>query len=671
MFFSKKIIGKRIGLLLLMALFLGSCKKNHDTEIIYKEPAPEILDATCNWLNKDENFNKTTYLTTFYTYYNKKINEKNFNDAATALEIFSSKSDFFGWFDQSFFQTIKSFSNKYRNQISAVKASFIDKYLGDYYSDQGNYKKAISYYIKSTSFDVVDYITCRKKASGFLYIAWAYNCLGKQNLAFNYNLQALKYYKKLDDKSKLGGVYVNFSEIYKTIKDYKKSAKSIDSAIYYYSYDIKRQQENIFACLINKIDLYDKINDTIKKNQLIDSVFIVSYKYKTISTLAKTPFYTYKVYSLLDKNKITDAKKLLDELKPTIIKSNSVICKQLYDLCLTSYEIKKNNGFIDTTKITKAIPVLLENENYARALDFYYVLYKNAIAKKDFKNALNYSQKIAISKDSMQSKKMANKVAELNQKYQTKKKEQQIILQKETILNNKTTIALLGVTSICLFLLVFAISIINKQRKSKLDKQNIQLYTKQLLEKTEEERKRIASDLHDSVSHELLGLKNIADGKQTETNQKIDNIINDIRSISRNLHPIMFDIIGLKASVEQLTERAQSVNDFMVTSEINYEGSMATEKELQVYRIIQEAVSNVIKYAEAMAAKITISEKDNTIDIEIKDNGKGFNVKEVLNGSKSFGLHNIIERSKAIGGKAKITSNKNGTSILIQIKKVL
>ncbi len=209
-----------------------------------------------------------------------------------------------------------------------------------------------------------------------------------------------------------------------------------------------------------------------------------------------------------------------------------------------------------------------------------------------------------------------------------------------------------------------------KQKKLKLEKQNAQQYTKQLLEKTEEERKRIASDLHDSVSHELLSLKNSFEEKTDVTNNKIDAIINDIRIISRNLHPIMFDKIGLKASVEQLVERAQSVNDFMVTADVDYNNSLSINDELQVYRIIQEALSNIIKYANAVAAKITVSQKNNTLFVEIKDNGKGFNVTETLNGKNAFGLHNIIERSRAIGGEAKIISDKNGTIISIEIKKV-
>ena len=192
-------------------------------------------------------------------------------------------------------------------------------------------------------------------------------------------------------------------------------------------------------------------------------------------------------------------------------------------------------------------------------------------------------------------------------------------------------------------------------------------FTKQLLENTEDERKRIASDLHDSISHELLDLKNSFRQDFPLVNKKIDSIINDIRSISRNLHPIMFDKTGLKANLEQFVERIQQQNDFMVSTEINYKGSLRSADELQIYRIIQEALSNIIKYAKAHAAKITMQEMSGNIFIEIRDNGKGFDVKETLKSSKSFGLHNIIERSRVVGGKANIKSSETGTVITINI----
>jgi signal transduction histidine kinase len=201
------------------------------------------------------------------------------------------------------------------------------------------------------------------------------------------------------------------------------------------------------------------------------------------------------------------------------------------------------------------------------------------------------------------------------------------------------------------------------------DKINSMNFTKQLLENTEEERKRIAGDLHDSISHELLNLKSIFSQDLVVVNKKIDSIINDIRSISRNLHPVMFDKIGLVPNIEQLIERIQNQNNFFISTNINYSGTLSSADELQIYRIVQEALTNIIKYAQAHAAKITISEQKDKISIEIKDNGTGFDVKQALNSGKAFGLHNIIERSRVIGGEASINSSAEGTIIHINIPK--
>ena len=199
------------------------------------------------------------------------------------------------------------------------------------------------------------------------------------------------------------------------------------------------------------------------------------------------------------------------------------------------------------------------------------------------------------------------------------------------------------------------------------EKTNRMTFTKQLLENTEDERKRIASDLHDSISHELLNLKSMFKDDFVNLNTKVDAIINDIRGISRNLHPVMFDKIGLVPNIEVLVERLQAQNNFLVSTDLSYSGILTSADELQIYRIIQEALTNIIKYAQAHAAKIMILEEKNVLKIEIKDNGKGFNVKETLNSGKAFGLHNIIERSRIIGGVAQIESSNKGTIIQIEI----
>jgi signal transduction histidine kinase len=402
---------------------------------------------------------------------------------------------------------------------------------------------------------------------------------------------------------------------------------------------------------------------------LSDSTYHAFIKTGTIDTNVKVSLSGYYIIKLYHEGKFDEAKTLLDQLKPEVEALNSNIINLEYNVMLAGYEIEKNKGIKDTKLIKSTIPILMENRHFAKVQDCYAVLLNDAVAKKDYENAYLYAMERASIKDSLASMEMANAVIELDVKYQTEKKEQQIAIHKNTIHNKNTTIALLLSILVGFGLITVALFLFQKQKKLKREKDQTQLYTKQLLEKTEEERKRIASDLHDSVSHELLSLKNSLEEKTEGTNKKIDAIINDIRSISRNLHPIMFDKVGLKSTINQMVERAQTINDFLVTAEIAYEGTLPSSVELQIYRIIQEALSNIIKYADAVAAKITIIENKNNILIEIKDNGKGFDVQETLNNNHSFGLHNIIERSRAIGGESKIVSDSNGTIISIEIKK--
>lgn len=261
-----------------------------------------------------------------------------------------------------------------------------------------------------------------------------------------------------------------------------------------------------------------------------------------------------------------------------------------------------------------------------------------------------------------------DKLQELEVKYETNKKEQAIYLKEQTIKGNKRLIALL-ITAIITLILMIALYI-TIQRRKKLVKEKLQwqLFTKQLLTKTEEERKRIANDLHDSVNNDLLLIKSsVQKNTSQEIESKIDLLMNHVRAISRNLHPVLFEELGLQDCIEQLVQRVQEHNHFILNTEIEYHHCLTSADELQLYRVIQEAVNNIIKYSKAEAAIIILNEHKEKLVVEIKDNGIGFNVGETLSSNKSFGLHNIIERSIAINGNATITSNQNGTTIIIEI----
>lgn len=666
MFTKKRIILKIFSISLLL---LNSC--NQKTKVIlYTKPPDEKLDSVCKWLKLDENFEKPNYQKVFYDYYNKNIQAEKYTEVAKVMEIVSLQNASFAYFDTKFFNAVTAFEKNYKDKVSQKESTFIYTYFGDYYSDRGNFDKAISNYNKVLEIPVNDYQSCYKKGDTYRTLAWCYFCFGNQKLALENDYKALEYFKKTNRTDLPGSVYVNISSVYQANRDFDNAITTIDSALYYLKKEPKKQIGNIFIALFNKINIYDHDEKFDKMYPLIDSVYHAFNKSGIHDTSVKLSIYSYYNKKLLNENKFGEAQRIIKELEPEVRKLNSSVSNLEFIITKVSYEIAKNQGVKDTHLIESAIPVLMENKYFMKVRDCYSLLLNDAEMKKDFEKALFYEKERSKIKDSIGNQEMTEKTLALEKKYQTEKKEQQIALQKKTILNKNTTIALLVSLFIGLFLIIIVYIIRQKQKKLKLEKENTQLYTKQLLEKTEEERKRIASDLHDSVSHELLSLKNSFEEKTEIASQKIDSIINDIRSISRNLHPIMFDKIGLKESINQMVERAQSINNFMVTAEIEYDSALSSSHELQIYRIVQEALSNIIKYADAIAAKISITENENSIIIEIKDNGKGFNVEDTLRSKSSFGLHNIIERSRAIDGQAIITSNTNGTIITIEIKKI-
>jgi two-component system NarL family sensor kinase len=131
----------------------------------------------------------------------------------------------------------------------------------------------------------------------------------------------------------------------------------------------------------------------------------------------------------------------------------------------------------------------------------------------------------------------------------------------------------------------------------------------------------------------------------------------------------MLQSIGLKLSIETLCQQFSDTETLFVAHQIEYPKKLISlDEELQIYRIIQEALSNSAKYAQANAAKVTIlAEEGKQIFIEVRDNGKGFDVEKALNSANAFGLHSILQRAHYVGANAHISSSPKGTVVQIKI----
>lgn len=194
-----------------------------------------------------------------------------------------------------------------------------------------------------------------------------------------------------------------------------------------------------------------------------------------------------------------------------------------------------------------------------------------------------------------------------------------------------------------------------------------------LLEGQEVERKRIARELHDGLGQLLTTIRfklgDLTENETTKTEIKklLDDTIFEVRRISNNLMPSVLIDFGLKAALEKLITQIQNASGVQVS--LIYEKDTSNELPFEVitniYRIVQEALNNMAKYAEATEAEVAIFETNENIVVEIADNGKGFEINWL---SDSYGLKNMKERVNILKGIFTIKSIVNqGTIIYCEI----
>jgi len=204
-----------------------------------------------------------------------------------------------------------------------------------------------------------------------------------------------------------------------------------------------------------------------------------------------------------------------------------------------------------------------------------------------------------------------------------------------------------------------------------------------LIEGQEEERKRLARELHDGLGQMLtalkLGIENLgAHGTFSEKGQKllaelktlIGQTIGETRVISFNLMPAVLSDFGIASALKLLTSQTSNNTGFNVTFRTNFNGARLPKNiEIGMYRIAQEGIHNALKYAQADRIAVELVTKKKYIHLVIADNGKGFQYgKEADNGVAHLGINNMQERSHMINGSMKIDSRPGeGTRIHIRV----
>jgi signal transduction histidine kinase len=144
----------------------------------------------------------------------------------------------------------------------------------------------------------------------------------------------------------------------------------------------------------------------------------------------------------------------------------------------------------------------------------------------------------------------------------------------------------------------------------------------------------------------------------------------EIREIAYNLRPYQLDQLGLTKAIEAMLKRASQVSGIAFSATLDHlDGLFPTDSEISFYRIIQEAVNNILKHSSATEAQVTALAHDGRMNLRIRDNGKGFpqpfRIGEPF--PDGFGLRGISERARILSGQISIESTPgNGTTVSIE-----
>ncbi|MEL6810140.1 MAG: sensor histidine kinase [Bacteroidota bacterium] len=303
-------------------------------------------------------------------------------------------------------------------------------------------------------------------------------------------------------------------------------------------------------------------------------------------------------------------------------------------------------------------------------LESYDILAKIYESSGNFKKALESKSAYLALKDSSYNKTTANKLAYYQTLYETEKKENELIEKNTNIQllekDNESSKKRLVYISIALISIFGMILLYRNRMRIKNKKQVQEQFSQELLVSQEEERRRISKDLHDGLGQRLLLIKNnVVKTKDEETKKLVETAIDEVRSISRNLHPFQLQELGITKAIEYTLNQIDENTTLFISSEIdNIDNLFSKKQEVNLFRIVQESLSNVIKHASAEAGKVVIKRHPHMVNVSIRDNGVGFDFTEKYQNVKSLGLKTLLERTKFLNGQMKVHSKKNNGTLL-------
>jgi len=286
----------------------------------------------------------------------------------------------------------------------------------------------------------------------------------------------------------------------------------------------------------------------------------------------------------------------------------------------------------------------------------------------DYQNSLHFLQIGEDIKHTLAERSKENKLEEFKTKYESVEKEEQIVLLDR---ENSLKAAIIGI------LVLLGLGLLGWQRmnRKKLLAKQENLRYKSIIETELNERKRIAQDLHDSLGQTISAIRMQTAVLPIYQDQKpdhekllkqVDHAYDELRNISHNIMPDTLIKLGLVPAIRELISDLNIDNVLSIEVKAEEPITPLTEDQnINLYRIVQEILSNTIKHAQASMIRVILENKNKKIALRIKDNGKGMDPKTIKN-STGMGWKNILSRVTLISAKMDVQSKPNqGTTVSI------
>ncbi len=556
--------------------------------------------------------------------------------------------------------------------------------LGVIHSTQGNYDSASYYY--SVELKIGEQHQDKKIIAKSLSNE-GLNFFNKSNYdsALYFDLKALTIQEEIGDSLSMAGNLSNIGNLYYRMKSPVEAIKYLNEGLKIY--ELLHYQSGIANDLNSLGVIYDDMGQTeraiehynrsLKIKEELDDKFGIAHTLRNLGDIYsskgnhKQAFVNYKKalelgMDLEDQEGVSEA----------MLKIAAELAEEK--------KYKEANEYADSAfTIACEIENKLIQREAVKSLSDYYSRLGN------FQKAYEYHKLFKDFNDSIVNESKNRQVAEIQTKYETEKKEKQNALlssrietKEKQLLKEKTKFFV----SIGFLFFIVIISVLlynrNKLKQNKIFSEEMlkqeKLRLKTVILTQETERKRIALELHDGLGQMLSAARlNVAalDGKNENGKNQFNNALTliddscrELRNISHDIMPALLVKSGLISAVEELA--AKSGSSSALSIHIDHDeniGRLQQETEINIFRIIQELLNNIIKYAEATEVHIQFIREDQYLSLLMEDNGKGFD-KNILATSKGNGWHNIQSRLELIQGTIEIDSQLgNGTVVHIEV----